>query len=167
MTDQNADEDILLKLTMPGKSLRIDPKDAPQMPVQQPTEQETPLAQQSSQSQPTPAQQPFSQQQTKLQDSFQPQREASTIVPPANTPPPTEEAQEDILRKLTMKPKDYMTATPTIGELKEIRPPPGSIYQTPEEIRSNKPFVSTDLEIERVKKMAQNIIGSDIGQYML
>lgn len=170
MTDQNADDDILLKLTMPGKSLKIDPKDAPQMPAPEPTQQPTPAAQpiDPSVSQPTSAhQQPSTQQQTKLQNSFQPQREASTIVPPANTPPATEEAQEDILRKLTMKPKEYAAATPTIGQVKNIRPPPGYIYQTPEEIRSNKPFVSTDLEIERVKKMAQNIIGSDLVQNRL
>ena len=54
-----------------------------------------------------------------------------------------------------------------VGQVKDIRPPPGYIYQTPEEIRSNKPFVSSDAEVERVKKMAQNIIGSDMVQNRL
>ncbi|MDP1694621.1 MAG: hypothetical protein Q8L34_03710 [Candidatus Woesearchaeota archaeon] len=169
MTENNADEDILLRLTMPGKSLRIDPKDAPQMPAPKPMQQPSPLSQPSSQPLPHPVSAPQQtlQPHVKPQEHFQPQRETNTILPPANTPPPTEEAQEDILKKLTMKPKEYVSATPTVGQVKEIRPPPGYIYQTPEEIRSNKPFVSSDAEVERVKKMAQNIIGSDMVQNRL
>ena len=169
MTEHNAEEDILLKLTMPGKSLRMDPKDAPQTPFSTPEQQPTSAVQPTAQplSQQTLNSQPATQHQAKQQDHFQPQRETNTIVPPANTPPQSEEAQEDILKKLTMKPKEYVTATPTVGQVKEIRPPPGYIYQTPEEIRSNKPFVSTDHEVERVKKIAQNIIGSDMVQNRL
>ncbi len=159
MTQENPDEDILLKLSMAGKSLRMKPQDAPQMPPAQP-------AQQLSQSIPAQSQ-PITSTQSTLQSIHQPQRETNTVVPPANTPPQSEEAQDDILRKLTMKPKEYVAATPTIGQVKDVRPPPGYVYQTPEEIRSNKPFVSTDSEVERVKKMAQNIYGSDMVQNRL
>ncbi len=163
--EQNEDDDILLKLTMPGKSLRMNPKDAPQMPEQRHLQQPIP-------SSPSPAQapQPVSPVQSpshivaRQQAEYQPQRETNTIVPPANTPPKTEEAQEDILRKLTMKSKEYVSASPTSSQAKEIRPPPGMYYQTAEESRINKPYVSSDHEVERVRKLTQNIYGSDMVQ---
>lgn len=154
--DQNQEEDILLKLTMPGKSQRIDPKDAPKLPEQ------TNLSQQ-----PSPISQPSQQPAALAHSSMQqpePQKEINTIVPPANTPPVSEEAQEDILRKLTMKSKEYELAAPDTPREKEIRPPPGMVYQTPAEIKSNKPYVSTEHEIERVKNLARNIYGTDLVQ---
>ena len=156
MTQDDQDHDILLKLTMPGKNLRTNPKDAPQLPDQPKPDAQPPQPP----SQPTPTQDTSAQ----TQPHLQPQRETNTIVPPANTPPPTSEAQDDILRKLTMKPKDYTIASPTIAQVKDIHPPQTHSYQTPEEARSNKPYVSSDSEIERVRKLALNIYGTDLVQ---
>ena len=156
--EQSGDEDILLKLTMPGKNLRIDPKDAPKMHEEKPVASPTPV-------EPQPVPEPTLSHATPIVQAHQPQRETNTVVPPANTPPQTEAAQEGILRKLTMKPKQYEVFAPEMPkEEKNIRPSPGAIYQTPEEIRSNKPYVSSDPEIERVKKLAQNIYGTDLVQ---
>ena len=110
--------------------------------------------------QPTPPVQP------RPQLTPQPQREANTVVPPANTPPQSEEAQEDILRKLTMKPKDYTLFTPTVAQVKGISSPSHS-YQTPEEAHSNRPYVSSNPDVEKVRKLAQNIYGSDMVQKRL
>src|SRR3989344_2052214 len=161
----NQDEDILLKLSMAGKSLRMKPSEAPALP-----EEQTPV-QQTLQSQPQPSVPAAPQPavvptplpvQPGSQPTYQPQRDTSTVVPPANTPPQSEEAQEDILRKLTMKPKPYEVVAPEM--LRETSPEPkkfGVFTQTPEEARSNKPYVSSDSEVDRVRKLAQNIYGSD------
>jgi len=166
LTQDNPEEDILLKLSMAGKSLRMKPSDAPTMPEQQ-SSPLSPSPAPAQAPQPAPPVQSPSQLAARQQTVHQPQRETNTVVPPANTPPKTEAAQDDILRKLTMKPKDYTAATLTVAQVKEIRPPPGMYYQTPEEARSNKPYVSADPDIERVRKMAQNIIGSDMVQKRL
>ncbi|MBI1972583.1 hypothetical protein HYS50_01100 [Candidatus Woesearchaeota archaeon] len=159
MTEDNQEEDILLKLSMAGKSLRINPKDAPQLPEQQ--LQSSPST--APAATPTDLQLPASSSQVaRAQTQHQPQREVNTVVPPANTPPPTEEAQDAILRTLSMKPKDYTAATPTLAEIKSIQPPRGVHSQTAEEATSNKPYVSSEHEIEKVKKLAQNIYGSDM-----
>lgn len=176
MTEHNQDEDILLKLSMAGKSSRTRPQDAPELPEQQQNSQPAPSVQQT-------LQQPVSEQllspapasasaptslpsQPKSPEVYQPQRETNTIVPPANTPPQGEQAQEDILRKLTMKPKNYEAPrhASSSQHQEDIRPPPGYIYQTPEEVKSNKPYVSTESEVERVRNLARNIYGSDVVQ---
>lgn len=183
MTENNQDEDLLLKLSMAGKSLRTQPQDAPKLPEQQQNSQ--PVQDSSSQLSPTSSiqqtlSQPASEQPSspapvpasispssppKSSEVYQPQRETNTIVPPANTPPTTEAAQEDILRRLTMKPKNYEAPQPASSTpQQDIRPPPGYIYQTPEEVKSNKPYVSTESEVERVRNLARNIYGSDVVQ---
>ena len=167
---QQPEDDILLRLTMPGKSLRIDPRDAPKMPEQKPVQQTLQSSPPTS-SQPAvaPAPSPISTPvQPRPQHTYQPQRETNTIVPPSNTPPQSEEAQEDILRKLTMRPKQYEVVAPEMPKETSTTPKTfGTFTQTPEEARSNKPYVSSDNEVERIKKMAQNIIGSDMVQNRL
>lgn len=166
--DNQEDDDILLKLSMAGKSLRIKPSEAPELPEQKPSSQPTPLPQPVSSSPSSPPPVPSSSPQiAKPSTVHQPQRETNTIVPPANTPPKSEEAQNDILRKLTMKPKDYTAASPTIAQVKNMQHPSTHSYQTPEEAKSNKPYVSSHPEVEQVRKLAQNIYGSDMVQKRL
>ena len=167
MTQENSDEDILLKLSMGGKSLRMKPQDAPQLPTTQPIQQTLPPQPAPVQQQPvaSPAPAPV----VSRQPTYQPQRETNTVVPPANTPPQSEEAQEDILRKLTMKPKQYEVIAPEMPKETASAAPKvfGVFTQTPEEARSNKPYVSSDNEVDRVRKLAQNIYGSDMVQNRL
>ncbi len=159
------DEDILLKLAMPGKSQRIDLKDAPQLPEQKQTPEQQPHPTSSQPQVLQDSQQSLQTSEIKQTPSAsQPSRETNTVAPPANTPPPSAEAQDTILRKLSMKPKDSLIAPSASSQERTLGSPPGHISQTPEEMRCNKPYVSSDHEIERVKKLAQNIYGSDMVQ---
>jgi len=161
LPEDNQEEDILLKLSLAGKSLRISPKDAPQLPEQQPqSSQPTAPAATLTDSQPPASSSQVAK--TQAQGQYQPQREVNTIVPPANTPPPTEEAQDDILRKLTMRAKDYEAPKPEISKEPSPQSQLGSISQTSAEAQYNRPYVSSEHEIEKVKELAQTIIGSDI-----